>query len=117
MQNNLVNEIARALEDYSDEVTENLDQAKDEISKEAVSALKATSPNRSGDYAKNWSRKKTKYGWIVFNKDPTYRLTHLLEFGHMMRNGGRTKAIPHIEPVEQSVIEKFTSAAEKAVTK
>jgi hypothetical protein len=112
---NIVNEIARALREYTDDVTQNLDNAKDKISKEAVSELKITSPKRTGEYAKNWSRKKTKYGYIVYNRDPSYRLTHLLEYGHAKRDGGRVQAHPHIAPVEQKVIDKFTSAAEKAV--
>jgi hypothetical protein len=110
----LTNEITRALEDYSDEITDSLEQAKDEISKEAVADLKQTSRKLTGDYAKSWSRKKTAKGYVIYNKDH-YQLTHLLEFGHMKRNGGRTQAFPHIGPEEQKVIEKFTSAAEKAV--
>lgn len=110
----LVNQIAKALEDYTDAVTESLEQAKDDISKEAVAELKATSPKKTGDYAKGWSRKKTAKGYVVYNRTD-YQLTHLLEYGHAKRNGGRTRSIPHIEPVEQTVIQKFTSAAEKAV--
>jgi hypothetical protein len=31
----------------------------------------------------------------------------LLEFGHALRNGGRTRAFPHIEPAEQAGIEQL----------
>lgn len=114
MSINLADEIAKALSEYTDDVTEKLDDAKDEISKEAVAELKTTSPKKTGDYAKGWARKKTAHGYVVYNRTD-YQLTHLLENGHAKRNGGRVRAYPHIAPVEQKVIDKFTRAAEKAV--
>lgn len=112
--NQLTNEIARALTEYSDDVEDDLNRAKDNISKEAVTELKSGSPKKTGDYAKGWARKKTAHGYVVYNRTD-YQLTHLLERGHMKRNGGRTKAIPHIAPVEAKVIDGFTKAVEKAV--
>jgi hypothetical protein len=112
--NGLTNEIAKALAEYSDDVTGDLDKAKDDISKEAVSELKATSPRQTGDYAKGWARKKTAHGFIVHNRTD-YQLTHLLERGHMNRDGSRTAPRVHIAPVEEKVIDNFTKAAEKAV--
>lgn len=113
--NQLANEIVRQLEMYTDDVKDELDQATDEISKEAVSELKASSPKKTGKYAKNWARKQTKHGYVVYNKAPTYRLTHLLEHGHMNRDGSRTPAKPHIAPVEEKVIKEMTNRTEKAV--
>lgn len=75
---------------------------------DAVKKLKETSPKDSGDYAKNWSYKtrKVMYNnvYTIYNKAPTYRLTHLLENGHrIVVNGqyvGDADAQPHIGDVE-----------------
>lgn len=68
----------------------------------------------TGAYNKGWARKITKkrlYATAqVYNKDRG-QLTHLLEFGHAIAGGGRTKpradAFPHIAPVNDRVPEIF----------
>lgn len=112
--NNLASEIIKELEKYSSLVDDDLSKATDEVSKAAVSELKSNSPVRTGKYARNWSRKKTMHGYTVYNKAPTYRLTHLLERGHMNRDGSYTRPRVHIKPVENKVIEEMTSKAEEA---
>jgi hypothetical protein len=42
----------------------------------------------------------------IYNKKH-YRLTHLLEFGHAKVNGGRTRAFPHIKPVNDWVQKEY----------
>lgn len=54
------------------------------------------------------------YSKAAYNKK-YYRLTHLLEFGHATRNGGRTKAIPHIRPTEDKYREKFVEELERKI--
>lgn len=76
-----------------------------QVAKEAVKKLKATSPERTGEYKRHWTYKLEKGRLtceaIVYGKSPTYRLAHLLEKGHANRGGGRTPGIEHIAPVEE----------------
>lgn len=108
------------LENYVEDITEDVKDTTDTITKEAVQEIKQTSPrgneSRNKPYYKGWTRQKGKenkgrYTIKIHNKT-NYQLTHLLEFGHATRNGGRTKAIPHIRPLE----EKYNRLYEKRIT-
>ncbi len=104
--------VRKFLDDYNVDVMTEVYEALDEVSKETVSKLKQTSRQfkGTGDYAKGWTRTlekgRLKVGAIVHGKKPTYALAHLLENGHVTRNGtgrtfGRTPAHVHIEPVNE----------------
>lgn len=116
----LANEIAEGLKEYSQDVVEKVNISSEHIGKEAVKKLKGTSPKKYGDYAKSWTMKtEPEVGQpnkrIIHVKKPHYRLTHLLENGHVKANGGRVEAIPHIRPAEQEVIKQFTQEVEEAI--
>ena len=114
----LAKEIEKELGLYADHVTEKVKKAVDTISKETVSELKASSPNRFGKYAKDWAAgnryesHRTKRT-TVYNKK-RYQLTHLLENGHAKRGGGRVGAKVHIEPAEANAITKLEKAIKEA---
>lgn len=116
---NLQKEIAEALEDCFDDISELLEETSNEIGKEAVEEIKRISPKRYGGYAKGWTLKKDKLGkskyCVKIHNKTHYQLTHLLEFGHATKNGGRTKAIPHIRPVEQKYSEKFEQELKRKI--
>lgn len=103
--------IAEYLENYAEDIGEEVEKTSNEIGKEARDELQQTSPKRTGKYAKGWTIKKDKknktYFSVKIHNKTDYQLTHLLEFGHATRNGGRTKAIPHIRPVEDKYKAKF----------
>lgn len=107
----LTKEIAKALEDYEDDILEVVEEVSNKIGKEAVEEVKQKSPKKRGNYAKGWTLKKDKRGKgkysVKIHNKTDYQLTHLLEFGHATRNGGRTKAIPHIRPVEQKYVKEY----------
>ncbi len=100
-------EIMQCLDLYRANTIESVKQAVEETAKETALELREKSPKRTGVYAKNWSHKRYQgsgrwYGsMIVYNKAPTYRLTHLLEKGHASRNGGRVEPEPHIASAEE----------------
>lgn len=115
---NLASEIIKALSEYTTEVEEELEIVKEEVAKESLAELKASSPvGYRGDYSRGWRIKKIRSmhgnGYILHNTE--YRLTHLLERGHGLRNGGRTKAQPHIAKVEKNAISKMEQKALRIV--
>lgn len=124
--NQLSDEIIKSLEAYNDDVAEKIDRIVEETSKELRDELKKTSPRykgdepekkkRAGKYARSWKLKRIsdKKGNSVFVVHNTqYQLTHLLENGHLKRNGDRTKAIPHIKPAEDKFTEIFLKKVEE----
>lgn len=121
--NNLSDEIAKVLSEYSQDVSEKVDKAVDEAGNDLIQELTSTSPARKckngGRYHKGWRIKvafdgKGNKRIIVHNKSD-FQLTHLLEFGHIKVNGGRVSGIPHIKPAEQKAVDMFIKKVEEAV--
>lgn len=98
------------IREYGDTITETTAKVIEEAGKVALDKVTELSPRKTGDYAKNWvlttnpkdaDVKITGKGAgfaRVYNR--RYHLTHLLEKGHAMRQGGRARAIPHIAPAQ-----------------
>ena len=115
--------IAGMLAEYGEDVTKNVDEIAERIGKEGVKALRRKSretfPVRkgrktTGNYAKGWKmqveKERLKTTVILYNDHPA--LPHLLEHGHVTRNGtgrvfSKTPAHEHIAPVEQELVETF----------
>lgn len=106
-QNNSVSyQMDEILTTYTNEVNRVMEQTIEEEAKDTVKELKSSSPVRArgtkkGAYARSWKVTKRGDTYIVHNAKH-YRLTHLLENGHVVRNAkgtyGRAKPIKHIEP-------------------
>ena len=92
------------------------------VAKEVVKELKAGGKGDkfggSGAFNKGWTSKteQTRLGAtsIVYNKSLP-GLAHLLEFGHVLADGGRSKAFNFISPVNDATEEKFVQAFEESI--
>lgn len=105
------------LQEYGNEVTELTKELADSIGKTAANTIKANAKSKlkTTKYYKGWTytpqhTRMGADGWVHNKTD--YQLTHLLEKGHVTRNGtGRTfkptPAYPHIKEVEDWVIDQF----------
>lgn len=110
--------INRELEIYSDDVIDGIRSEAAKSAKELVRETKATAPTRRGAYKRAISSKKLKdtprcitHVWYV--KAPEYRLSHLLENGHVTRNGGRTRAFHFIRNASEPILEAFVKSCEE----
>ena len=105
------------LEKYGDDVRGNMGEIVQDVTKAGAKALRAASRSavNGKEYASGWAARleigRLTFSGIVYNKKKP-GLPHLLEFGHVTRNGtGRvfnpTPAHPHIKEVEEKMIQEF----------
>lgn len=116
-------EIAGILEEYADDVRSNLDEITKEVGKKGAKAVKAQAQTAvdGKKYAGGWTSKvevmRLGASATIYNKSQP-GLAHLLEHGHVSRNGtGRTfDPVPgreHIAPVEKQLVEEFERKLEE----
>ncbi|MCP1638609.1 F0F1-type ATP synthase membrane subunit b/b' [Streptococcus gallinaceus] len=104
----LASAVMEELDQYAKHSTKEIKQIVEEVAKTTKEEIQANAPQKSGKYAKSWAVKKlnensTRLNVVVHSRNK-YQLTHLLEFGHAKRNGGRVSARPHIEQAEQNAV-------------
>lgn len=117
-------ELAKALADayktFADGLTDELQNGIDKVAKETKADVKANSPvhdkypktieRKTETYKKGWkvtiTAKKGVYRATVHNKE--YSLVHLLELGHLNRDGtSRSRKFPHVANSENSANQKL----------
>ena len=115
--NQLEAAVNNILTEYGDDAKEIIETTISKSAKEATKQLKnAGSFGGTGKYKKGWSSKiqKKRVGIeaVVYNAAAP-GLAHLLEFGHAKQNGGRTRAFPHIAPINDQVQEDVVRQLEE----
>ena len=104
--------ITKTLEDYAHVTKEAAYEGCKKTAEQAENELHEANPPGSqewgswDDYNRGWTIKeveKTRTGKlsIIVHNKTHYQLTHLLEKGHALVNGGRAKAFPHIAQVAE----------------
>lgn len=114
--------IAKELTIYGQNVIDGIKrEAKSSMSR-LVKDTKATAPvgNRQKHYRDSIKSKKVSetdravsYLWYVAGSD--YRLSHLLENGHALRNGDRTEGTHFIEKASDPILEEYLKAVEEVI--
>lgn len=116
----LSSEVMKELEKYADVTTEKVKKAVQNAGKKVRDEIKSTAPSDTGKYAKSWTIKNVRESSssleIVVHSRNSYQLTHLLEFGHAKRGGGRVSARPHIVAAEEKAIKTFEEEIKESIT-
>lgn len=115
-------DIKDILEEYSDEIQEEITEEAINIANNGAEQLKRISPKRTGRYAKGWKVKTIKgkgYVSATIYNSTNWQLTHLLEKPHIIRNSngtyGTSKPKIHIAPVEADCVAKFQKNVENII--
>lgn len=118
--NNIEN-VDDILTEYSIDIQEKITETAKKLANQAVEDLKnvkQTYKIRTGKYNKGWKVKETiGKGFVkcIVHNGTNWQLTHLLEKGHVTRNGGKTKAFVHIKPVEEKYVNEYIKDVENII--
>lgn len=118
---NSFTDVVDILNEYSDDVQEQIALTAQNLANQAANELKASSSTykiRTGKYNRGWrvntKKSRGQINCIVHN-GTNWQLTHLLENGHTTRNGGRTRPFVHIKPVEEKYVAQYTKDVERII--
>lgn len=117
----LAEAVSDILKSYGDDVEAALPPVLKKTAQTARAELRAESPRKTGAYAKGWQYSASPDGlhYTLYN-GPHARLTHLLENGHVIRNGtdrvyGVVPGREHVKPVEKKILETLPAAVVSAL--
>lgn len=114
--------IDKILQEYADSTVKDVSALTKKMAQKGAQAVKQEAKSKGwGEhtgYADGWTSQfesgRVSAQGVIYNKKAP-GLAHLLEHGHAKRGGGRTKAVPHIAPVEEKLEKEFEKAVKDAV--
>jgi hypothetical protein len=109
--------IMKELEKYANLATDDMKDAVKDTAKSVKIDIESSAPVLTGRYKKSWRIKKIREKAnsldVLIHSSNRYQLTHLLEFGHAKRGGGRVAGKPHIEPAAEKGEQNLIKAIEE----
>lgn len=112
--------VNKILEEYAEDVTENVKELSMKFSKKGAQAVKESAKQSFNGkrYASGWTSQyeesRLSAQGIIYNKTLP-GLPHLLENGHAKRGGGRVSGRAHIKPVEDEITKAYEKAVKKSI--
>ncbi|TDX52141.1 HK97 gp10 family phage protein [Orenia marismortui] len=110
--------ITEEVKKYTNDVQQGIKKEVKSTATKVKKEIKDKSPRDTGEYADGWSRRtSTRGGQVevtIYNKDKP-QLTHLLEFGHALKDGGRVDGTPHIRVGYENNINEMLRNIEKII--
>ena len=115
----LADAVMEGLVEYAELATEDMKAAVKKAGQTVRKEIQAGAPVKTGAYKKSWAVKTTRetssFMEVTVHSRNRYQLTHLLEFGHAKRGGGRVSGKPHIAPAEEKGIRQLEEEIRKAL--
>ena len=109
--------IMNELEKYANLATDDMKDAVKDTANSVKKDIESSAPVLTGRYKKSWRIKKIRENAnsldVLVHSSNRYQLTHLLEFGHAKRGGGRVAGKPHIEPAAEKGEQDLIKAIEE----
>ena len=111
--------IKKILKDYDKDLRLTEENVMRRVCQNGAAAVRGSAQEViGGRYSRGWGSKvvTTRFGieGVIYHKQ-TPGLPHLLEFGHAMPQGGRSRAKPHVQPVEQEIYRDFIDTTKRGI--
>lgn len=123
--NSLSEEIQNQLKTFGTALNREINEGLKEVADKTAETLRQGGPynERRGKYTRDWAVKlrSRSYSSVTMTEEYTvynkknYQFTHLLEKGHVSRNGSRVRPFEHIKPAEELAEQMAISEVNKAV--
>lgn len=112
--------IAAQLSTFEVSVREGVKRAVDETMEEMIRDTRSTAQSRTGRYKRKISATVGEntlmtYSKVWHVKNPDYRLAHLLDKGHKLRNGQQYGGNQHVTNAEHRAVENFQRKLEEVI--